>query len=83
MGRPKPLLLACCCQVATGGGARGPGTILLPLRPPEGLVPTLPQILSDGEHFILIAYDPKAASSTEGGYGIYLAAWYDGKWTRS
>jgi serine/threonine-protein kinase len=67
-----------------GSAAGGPGTILLPLRPPEGLLfPTLPQFLSDGEHFIFTAYDPKAAKSTEGGYGIYLAAWYDGKWTLS
>jgi hypothetical protein len=75
---------------ATGDGLEigpaegGPGAVLLPSRSPEGLLfPTMPEFLPDAEHFIFLAYDPRAAGSAEGGHGIYLAGWHDGKWTLS
>jgi hypothetical protein len=69
-------------EIGPAGG--GPGAILLPSRPNEGLLyPTMPEFLPDGEHFVFIAYDPKSADSAEGGHGIYLAGWRDGKWSLS
>jgi serine/threonine-protein kinase len=41
-----------------------------------------PDFLPDGTHFLFAAYDPKAGESAEGGHGIYLGGWHDGRWMR-